>query len=50
MVRFRAIRGFGFESAVKAVWMTLHFRRIRDEIVEHIHREFVEGDIAQKRA
>jgi arsenate reductase len=26
------------------------FRRIRDEIVEHIDREFVEGDITQKRA
>lgn len=26
------------------------FRRIRDEIVERIDREFVEGDITQKRA
>jgi len=26
------------------------FRRIRDEIVERIDREFVEGDVTQKRA
>jgi arsenate reductase (thioredoxin) len=26
------------------------FRRVRDEIIEHIDREFVEGDISQKRA
>ncbi len=26
------------------------FRRIRDELIEHIDREFVEGGISQKRA
>lgn len=26
------------------------FRRIRDQIVEHIDREFIAGDISQKRA
>jgi len=26
------------------------FRRIRDEIIEHIDREFVEGDMSRKRA
>lgn len=26
------------------------FRRVRDEIIEHIDREFMQGDVAQKPA